>query len=78
MGMFFNEDKKTYIGRYKGIDVWGYGCMIGNNWYGEYYVTIPRGKTMRRMKVKNSVRKCIEDVKRYIDENLETLKGEKP
>ena len=74
MGLFFNEDKKTYCGRYKGIDVWGYGCMIGNNWYGEYYVTIPRGKTNRRMKVKGSVRRCIEDVKRYIDENLETLK----
>lgn len=74
MGMFFNEDKKTYIGRYKGIDVWGYGCMIGNNWYGDYYITIPRGKSKRRMKVKNSISKSIEEVKGYIDRHIDELK----
>ena len=40
MGIFFKNDKKHYCGRYKGIDVWQYGCMIGNNWYGDFYVTL--------------------------------------
>jgi hypothetical protein len=74
MRLFFNKDKKVYSGRYKGIDVWAYGCMIGNNWYGDYYVTIPRGKTKRRMKVKDSVCRSVEDIKKYIDEHLEELK----
>ena len=74
MGMFFNEDKKSYCGTYKGIDVWQYGSMIGNNWYGEFYVTVPRGVTKRRMKVKESVCRSLEAVKGYIDKNLEKLK----
>ena len=76
MGMFFNNDKKHYCGRYKGIDIWQYGCMIGNNWYGDFYVTIPRGTTKRNMKVKDSVCRSLEAVKGYIDRNLETLKKE--
>ena len=76
MGMFFNNDKKTYCGRYKGIDVWQYGSMIGNNWYGDFYVTIQRGATKRNMKVKDSVCRSLEAVKGYIDRNLETLKKE--
>lgn len=74
MGLFFNEDRKVYLGKYKGIDVWSYGSMIGNNWYGEYYITIPRGETKRRMKVKDSVQNNIEDVKKYIDNNIDKLK----
>ena len=74
MGLFFNEDRKVYLGKYKGIDVWSYGSMIGNNWYGEYYITIPRGETKRRMKVKDSVQNNIEDVKKYIDTNIDKLK----
>ena len=76
MGMFTNNNKKHYCGRYKGIDVWQYGCMIGNNWYGDFYVTIPRGTTKRSMKVKDSVCRSLEAVKGYIDRNLETLKKE--
>lgn len=74
MGIFFNEDRKVLVGKYKGIYVWSYGCMIGNNWYGEYYITIPKGKSKRRMKVKDSVRNNIEEVRKYIDENIEKLK----
>ena len=44
MGLFhFNEDRKHYCGTYKGFKVWQYGCMIGSNWYGDFYITIPRG-----------------------------------
>ena len=76
MGIFFFFFKKHYCGKYKGIDVWQYGSMIGNNWYGDFYVTIPRGATKRNMKVKNSVCRSLEAVKSYIDRNLETLKKE--
>ena len=74
MGIFFNNDKKHYCGRYKGIDVWQVGQIIGNNWYGDFYVTIPRGVTKRNTKVKGSVCRSLEAVKTYIDNNLETLK----
>ena len=73
--MFFNNDKKTYCGRYKGINVWQYGCMIGNNWYGDFYVTIPRGKSKRQMKVKDSVCKSLSELKRYVDVHLDELSG---
>lgn len=76
MGMFIEGDKKHYCGRYKGIDVWQVGQIIGNNWYGDFYVTIPRGVTKRNTKVKDSVCRSLEAVKTYIDNNLETLKKE--
>ena len=75
MGMFFNNDTKHYCGKYKGIDVWQYGSMIGNNWYGEFYITIPKGKTKRNMKVKDSVCRSLDAVKDYINRHLEELKG---
>ena len=75
MGMFFNNDKKTYCGTYKGINVWQYGCMIGNGWYGDFYVTIPRGKTKRQMKVKDSVCRSLSELKRYVDAHLDELSG---
>ena len=74
--MFFNNDTKHYCGKYKGVDVWQYGNMIGNNWYGEFYVTVPRGNSRRNMKVKNSVCRSLEGVKDYINRNLETLRKE--
>ena len=76
MGIFFNNNQKHYCGTYKGIDVWQYGCMIGNNWYGDFYVTIPRGVTKRNMKVKDSVCRSLEAVKEYINNHLEELKKE--
>ena len=76
MGIFFNNSQKHYCGTYKGIDVWQYGCMIGNNWYGDFYVTIPRGATKRNMKVKDSVCRSLEAVKEYINNHLEELKKE--
>lgn len=69
MGLLFNEDRKHYCGKYKGIDVWQYGCMIGNNWYGEFYVTEKRGKSQRKYKVKDSVCKSLEEIKQYIDKH---------
>jgi hypothetical protein len=50
--------------------------MIGNNWYGEFYVTIPRGATKRNMKVKDSVCRSLDAVKEYINNHLEELKKE--
>jgi len=76
MGIFFNNSQKHYCGTYKGIDVWQYGCMIGNNWYGDFYVTIPKGATKRNMKVKDSVCRSLEAVKEYINNHLEELKKE--
>ena len=74
MSMFhFNNDKKTYCGTYKGIKVWQYGCMIGNDWYGDFYVTIPRGESKRQMKVKDSVCGSLNDLKRYVDAHLDEL-----
>ena len=64
--MFFNNDKKHYCGTYKGVKVWQYGCMIGNNWYGGFYIT--QEKNGRNYKVKDSVRRSWEDLKKYIDE----------
>ena len=66
MGMFFNNDKKHYCGTYKGVKVWQYGCMIGNNWYGDFYIT--QEKNGRNYKVKDSVRRSWEDLKKYINE----------
>ncbi len=66
MGMFANNDKKTYCGTYKGVKVWQYGCMIGNNWYGDFYIT--QEKNGRNYKVKDSVRRSWEDLKKYINE----------
>ena len=66
-------DKKTYCGTYKGINVWQYGCMIGNNWYGDFYVTIPRGESKRQMKVKDSVCKSLCELKQYVDAHLGEL-----
>ena len=76
MGKFTNNGQKHYCGRYNGIDVWQYGCMIGNNWHGDFYVTIPRGATKRNMKVKDSVCRSLEAVKEYINNHLEELKKE--
>ena len=67
-------DKKTYCGRYKGVDVWGVGCMIGSNWYGDYYCT--KKKNGRNYKVKDSVCRSIDGIKKYIESHLSELKGE--
>ena len=75
MGIFFNKEKKSYCGTYKGIDVWQYGMMIGNGWYGDFYVTVPRGKSRRDMKVKDSVCRSLEAVKDYINRHLDELKA---
>ena len=75
MGMFCNNDKKSYCGKYKGIDVWQYGCMIGNNWYGDFYVTVPRGKSRRNMKIEESTCRSLKAVKEYIDRHLDELKA---
>lgn len=64
--MFANNDKKTYCGTYKGVKVWQYGCMIGNNWYGDFYIT--QEKNGRNYKVKDSVRRSLDALKKYIDE----------
>jgi hypothetical protein len=49
--------------------------MIGNNWYGDYYITIPRGESKRQMKVKDSVCRSIEALKQYVDNHLDELKA---
>ena len=72
MGMFFNGDKKTYCGRYKGINIWQFGQIIGSNWYGDFYCT--RRKNGRNYKVKDSVCKTLDDIKEYIDNHLDELK----
>jgi hypothetical protein len=69
------EEKKHYCGKYKGIDVWQNGMMIGNGWYGDFYVTVPRGKSRRSMKVKDSVCRSIDALKDYVNKHLDELKA---
>ena len=73
MRYYYCEDKKHYCGRYKGIDVWQCGQMIGDNWYGTFYVTIRKGKSGRRMKVKDSECRSWESLKEYINKNINDL-----
>jgi len=68
-------DKKTYCGHYKGIDVYGIGSMIGNNWYGTYYAV--KKKNGRNYKVKDSECSTIEQIKDYINRHIEELKERK-
>jgi hypothetical protein len=75
MGLFFEGDRKTYCGTYKGFMVWGCGQQIGNNWYGDYYITVPRGKTKRQMKVKDSVCRSVEALKDYVNSHIDELKA---
>lgn len=65
-------DKKTYIGSYKGVRCYGVGCMIGNNWYGDYYCT--KQKNGRNYKVKESITKSVDALKTYIREHIKELK----
>jgi hypothetical protein len=67
------EDRKVYCGTYKGFKVWSVGCMIGNNWYGDYYITIPRGMSKKQMKDKNSISPTIEVLKAYVDKHIDEL-----
>jgi hypothetical protein len=69
------EEKKHYCGKYKGIDVWQNGMMIGNGWYGDFYVTVPRGKSRRDMKVKDSVCRSVDALKDYVNKHLDELKA---
>jgi hypothetical protein len=75
MAFYEIRDKKHYCGKYKGIDVWQCGMMIGSGWYGDFYVTVPRGKSRRDMKVKDSVYRSLEGVKGYVDRHLEELQA---
>ncbi len=58
--------KKSYWGKYKGIDVYQSGDV--------FYASVPRGVTSRLMKVNGSECNSMEKIKEYIDNNLKTLK----
>jgi len=75
MAFYERKEKKHYCGKYKGIDVWQYGMMIGSGWYGDFYVTVPRGKTKRQMKVNDSVCRSLELLKDYVNRHLDELKA---
>ena len=75
MAFYERKEKKHYCGKYKGIDVWQYGMMIGSGWYGDFYVTVPRGKSRRDMKVKDSVCRSLELLKDYVNRHLDELKA---
>lgn len=75
MAFYERKEKKHYCGKYKGIDVWQYGMMIGNGWYGDFYVTVPRGKSRRYMKVNDSVCRSLEVLKDYVNRHLDELKA---
>ncbi len=72
MGLFFNNDRKTFCGHYKGVKVWQFGTMIGNNWYGVFYAS--KAKNGRNYKVKDSECKSLDEIKKYIDKHLKELK----
>lgn len=67
----YETDKKHYCGTYKGIKVWQIGQMIGNGWYGHFYVT--KCKNGRNYKVKDSICSSSEEIKKYINNHLEEL-----
>jgi hypothetical protein len=75
MAFYERKEKKHYCGKYKGIDVWQYGMMIGSGWYGDFYVTVPRGKSRRDMKVNDSVCRSLEVLKDYVNRHLDELKA---
>jgi len=75
MAFYERKEKKHYCGKYKGIDVWQYGMMIGSGWYGDFYVTVPRGKSRRYMKVNDSVCRSLEALKDYVNRHLDELKA---
>ena len=75
MAFYERKEKKHYCGKYKGIDVWQYGMMIGSGWYGDFYVTVPRGKSRRYMKVNDSVCRSLEVLKDYVNRHLDELKA---
>lgn len=75
MAFYERKEKKHYCGKYKGIDVWQYGMMIGSGWYGDFYVTVPRGKSRRDMKVNDSVCRSLEALKDYVNRHLDELKA---
>ena len=77
MGYFYDDDKKTYCGNYKGFEVWGCGKVIGTNWYSDYYITIPRGKSRRQMMVKDSICRTIDALKAYVDKHYDELNEKK-
>ena len=66
--------RKKFCGRYRGIEIYTFGQMIGNYWYGNYYAVVRRGKSNRRMKVKDSHSNNILGVVKYIDEHINELK----
>lgn len=68
MAFYERKEKKHYCGKYKGVDVWQYGMMIGNGWYGDFYITEKRGKCQRDYKVQDSVHRSLEALKKWIDE----------
>ena len=75
MAFYERKEKKHYCGKYKGIDVWQYGMMIGSGWYGDFYVTVPRGKSRRDTKVNDSVCRSLEALKDYVNRHLDELKA---
>ena len=75
MAFYERKEKKHYCGKYKGIDGWQYGMMIGSGWYGDFYVTVPRGKSRRYMKVNDSVCRSLEVLKDYVNRHLDELKA---
>lgn len=74
MGRYGIMGRKTFCGRYRGIEIHTFGRMIGNNWYGDYYAVVRRGKSNRRMRVKQSLSNNILGVAKYIDEHINELK----
>lgn len=60
-------DKKHYCGRYRGLDIYQVGQMIGSNWYGHFYAAKKRKKNY--VKIKNSESPSWEKLKERIKDN---------
>ena len=60
-------DKKYYCGRFRGLDIYQVGQMIGNNFYGYFYAAKKRKKNF--VKIKDSESKTWEDLKQRIKDN---------
>lgn len=67
------EIARKRIGTYHGVRCYSVGQMIGNNWYGSYYCA--KLKNGRNYKVKDSERRSVDELKKYIDEHINELKS---
>lgn len=75
MGFFLVNREKHYLGEYKGYRVFQVGNMIGNNFYGTFFAARKKRLHTRWRIVKESERKTLGELKKWISEHPLEDKG---